>query len=69
MRKLIAIVNVVAWAGFWAFGYLALTAAQPDARQTTIAAILAGLGFLTGMITFLKLSGGAPAAARPSLEG
>lgn len=26
MAKLIAILNVVAWGGFWAFGYLALTA-------------------------------------------
>jgi hypothetical protein len=26
MAKLIAILNVVVWSGFWAFGYLALTA-------------------------------------------
>ena len=35
MKQVIAIANVVAWAGFWAFGYLALTAGQGvvSARQ------------------------------------
>ena len=28
LAKLIAILNVIAWAGFWAFGYLALTASD-----------------------------------------
>ncbi len=46
MAKLIAILNVVAWAGFWAFGYLALTA--EGGAQMTTAAILAVLGGALG---------------------
>ena len=49
MAKLIAILNVVSWAGFWAFGYLALTAdpAAPSHLLTAgaLAALGAGLGF------------------------
>ena len=48
MAKLIAILNVVAWSGFWAFGYLALTSdpGQPGAMVTALllAALGAGLG-------------------------
>ena len=61
MRKLIAIINVVAWSGFWAFGYLALTAGNLSSQQITTASLLAGLGFVTGMIAYLKLSHGTPA--------
>jgi hypothetical protein len=60
MRKLIAIVNVIAWSGFWAFGYLALTATNLSQHQITIASLLAGLGFVTGVIAYLKLSHDAP---------
>ena len=60
MRKLIAIVNVIAWSGFWAFGYLALTAGNLSPQQITIASLLAGLGFVTGVIAYLKLSHAAP---------
>ena len=60
MRKLIAIVNVVAWSGFWAFGYLALTAGDLTTQQITTASLLAGLGFVTGVIAYLKLSHDAP---------
>ena len=58
VRKLIAIVNVVAWAGFWAFGYLALTAEGTEPRQVVIAAVLAFLGFVTGLFAWLRLSRG-----------
>jgi hypothetical protein len=63
VRKVIAIINVIAWSGFWAFGYLALTAQDLSDRQIVIAAVLAGGGFLTGIIAYLKLSvppGGTP---------
>jgi hypothetical protein len=60
MRKLIAIINVVAWSGFWAFGYLALSATHLSQQQITIASLLAGLGFVTGVIAYLKLSHGTP---------
>ena len=55
MTKLIAILNVVAWAGFWAFGYLALSADVTEARQMTVAAILAALGAGLGLFAYLWL--------------
>lgn len=58
MNKLIAIINVVSWSGFWAFGYIALTATELTQTQILTAAVLAGVGFLTGVIAYLKLSRG-----------
>ena len=55
MKKLIAIINVIAWAGFWAFGYIALTSTDLSERQVVIAAILAFAGFITGVAAYLKL--------------
>ena len=55
MKKLIAIINVVAWSGFWAFGYLALTAEGLSDRQLVIAALLAFAGLVTGIAAYLKL--------------
>ncbi|APZ52101.1 hypothetical protein [Salipiger abyssi] len=49
MAKLIAILNVVAWAGFWAFGYLALTANSAAGGQVVTALILAALGGALGL--------------------
>ena len=56
MKKLIAILCVVSWSGFWAFGYLALTAGIESDRQLTIAVILAALGLFTGLFTYLRLA-------------
>ncbi|MGH1459981.1 MAG: hypothetical protein ACRBBT_13875 [Paracoccaceae bacterium] len=58
MKKLIAITNVIAWSGFWAFGYIALTAEGLTAKQVNVAFILAALGFLSGIIAYTKLSRG-----------
>lgn len=55
MPKLIAILNVIAWSGFWAFGYLALTGEGYSPMQITIAAILAAAGLFTGVLTYLRL--------------
>ncbi|WP_170404936.1 hypothetical protein [Ruegeria arenilitoris] len=55
MTKLIAIINVVAWAGFWAFGYIALTSEDLTNGQLTIAAILAFVGLIMGVLAYLKL--------------
>ncbi|WP_428514339.1 hypothetical protein [Roseovarius sp.] len=55
MRQLIAILNVVAWSGFWAFGYLALTSGVESAGQMVVAAILAALGGGAGMLAWLWL--------------
>ncbi len=56
MNKFIAIVCVISWSGFWAFGYLALSANIENTGQIVTAALLATLGFFTGMIAWLKLS-------------
>lgn len=53
MSKLIAILNVIAWAGFWAFGYLALTA--DSGGQVTTAVILAVLGGALGLAAWFWL--------------
>ena len=55
MQKLIAIVNVIAWAGFWSFGYLALSANVENTGQMVIAIILAALGGGTGMLAYFWL--------------
>lgn len=55
MKKLIAIVNVIAWSGFWAFGYLALTAEGLNDRQLVVAAILAFAGLVTGIFAYMRL--------------
>ncbi|KUJ77354.1 hypothetical protein [Ruegeria profundi] len=55
MQKLIAIINVVAWAGFWAFGYIALTSDDLTDSQLVVAAILAFAGLVTGVLAYMKL--------------
>lgn len=56
MHKLIVLICVVSWSGFWAFGYLALSANRADSTQLTVATLLAAVGFLTGMVTYLMLA-------------
>jgi DMSO/TMAO reductase YedYZ heme-binding membrane subunit len=55
MPKLIAILNVIAWSGFWAFGFLALTANSANGQQMTIAAVLAALGAAVGIWAYFQL--------------
>jgi len=68
MRKLIAVLNVVAWAGFWAFGYLALSSdVSAGAGQVVTATLLAALGGGLGLwawFTLIRL-GGETGQARP----
>lgn len=55
--KLYAILNVNAWSGFWAFGYIALFSANDlDGTQITIAVLLAAFGFALGMFSYLRIS-------------
>jgi hypothetical protein len=61
MNKLIAIACVISWSGFWAFGYLALSADIKDQGQIIVAGVLAFVGFLTGMFTYMRLSRRFPA--------
>ncbi len=55
MIKLIAILNVIAWSGFWAFGYLALSAGTEVGGQTVIAALLAAMGGAVGLWAYFQL--------------
>ena len=55
MQKVIAIINVIAWAGFWAFGYIAITSDDLTARQLVVAALLAFAGLVTGIMAYMKL--------------
>jgi len=68
MTKLIAILNVVAWSGFWAFGYLALSSGVESAGQMVTAAVLAALGGGVGMLAYFWLVRHAEATgyARPA---
>ena len=55
MQKLNALGCVLGWSAFWAFGYLALSASPEDAAQASLAAALAGAGFLIGTFTYMRL--------------
>ncbi|SDI73838.1 hypothetical protein [Lutimaribacter saemankumensis] len=55
MNKLIAIINVIAWSGFWAFGYLALSSNVTETGQMITAAILAALGGALGLWAYFRL--------------
>lgn len=60
MNKFVALLCVISWSGFWAFGYLALTADIQNQGQIVVAIVLAALGFLTGTFAYLRLSRGQP---------
>ncbi|WP_291727890.1 hypothetical protein [Leisingera sp. F5] len=68
MTKAIAVINVIAWAGFWAFGYLALTAEGFTETQIVTASLLAASGLITGIIAYLRLVRGSECSgyAKPS---
>lgn len=55
MAKLIALLNVIAWSGFWAFGYLALSSGTEAGGQTTVAILLAALGGAAGLWAYFWL--------------
>ena len=55
MSKLIAILNVVAWSGFWAFGYLALTSDAAEPGQMVTATVLAAAGAGLGVFAYFWL--------------
>ncbi len=55
MSKRIAILNVIAWGGFWAFGYLAVTSEATQPGQMLVAGLLAVLGGAVGLWCYLRL--------------
>lgn len=56
MTKLIAILNVVAWGGFWAFGYVALTTHSANTNQIVVAVMLAFAGAVAGLFAYSWLA-------------
>jgi len=68
MQKLIAIVNVIAWAGFWAFGYLAFSTRVDAPGQMVTASILVAIGGGVSMLAYFWLVRQAEATgfARPA---
>lgn len=56
MNKLTALICVVAWSFFATFGYLTLTTLHSDSSQAHITMVLAMLGFLIGMSTWIRLA-------------
>lgn len=55
MAKLIALLNVIAWSGFWAFGYIALSSGTEAGSQTVIAILLAAAGAAAGFWAYFWL--------------
>jgi hypothetical protein len=64
MKKVTALVCVISWSGFWAFGHLALSADLQDASHMVIAGCLAFAGVLAWMFTDMRLARGLPAMRR-----
>ena len=60
MKKLIALICVISWAGFWAFGYLALSAQDFSDGQVTLAALLAFAGMVSGVFAYMWLARSQP---------
>lgn len=56
MNKLVALACVISWSGFWAFGYLALSADVQDQTQILVASLLAAFGFVSGVFAYIKLA-------------
>lgn len=69
MNKLIALICVISWSGFWAFGYLALSAENFDDGQVILAAGLAFLGFVTGVFAYMALARRKPVDYRRVTQG
>jgi len=55
MTKLIAVLNVVAWAGFWSFGYLALTTPVEQGGRMVVALLLAAFGAALGIWAWFRI--------------
>jgi hypothetical protein len=53
--KLMAVLCVLLWTGFWAFRYLALSAQYFSATQITVAAVIAFAGLISGVFSYIRL--------------
>lgn len=64
LKKLVAFVCVISWAGFWSFGYLALSASNFNDTQVMLAAVLAFAGMVSGVFAYMWLARAQPADYR-----
>ena len=55
MKKILAVLCTISWSCFWVCGYLALSAAASSESQL-IYLVLSGIGFLLGVISYLKIA-------------
>lgn len=55
MAKLIAILNTIAWAGFWVFGFLALTTPPQSAGLMVLEILIAAGGAGMGLLAWFWL--------------
>ena len=69
MNELIALICVVSWSGFWAFGYLALSAGSFDDGQVMLAAVLAFAGMVSGVFAYMALARRHPVEYRRATSG
>ncbi|PIE09664.1 MAG: hypothetical protein CSA72_11320 [Rhodobacterales bacterium] len=56
MPKLVAIINVICWSGFWAFGYIALTTHAANGGQIVTASVIAFVALMIGLFAYLWLA-------------
>ncbi|WP_425040602.1 hypothetical protein [Primorskyibacter sp. S187A] len=55
MAKVIALLNTIAWMGFWAFGYIAFTTSPEQPTNMVMAALLAAMGGAFGLWAYFWL--------------
>ena len=53
--KSLATLNVIAWSVFWVFTFLATTEAPENGMRMSLYAVLAFLGFATGVRSYLTI--------------
>ena len=56
MPKLVAVINIVAWFGFWTFGFIAIAADGFSDAQLVISTLLAAIGLMAGIAAYLQLA-------------
>jgi DMSO/TMAO reductase YedYZ heme-binding membrane subunit len=56
MAKIIAILNTIAWAGFWVFGFLGLTTPSESANLLVLQVLLAAGGAAMGLAAWFWLT-------------
>lgn len=55
MAKLVAVLNAVAWSGYWAFGSLALMTPPEEGARMGTALLLAAVGVAVGLWAYFRI--------------